>query len=237
MIAGDEPKTRRAAADSRVAKAPRRPSLLRLLVRAVAAGAVAAAAMFVLGFVWFAERIARDEVAIPGKADGIVALTGGAFRVTDAVDLLAAGRGHRLLITGVNPATNAHELARRVPAYERLFACCIDLDHSAMNTIGNAMETRRWSSSHGFRSLLVVTSNYHMPRALAELAHRLPEVELIPFPVVNEKRSVQVWWSSAATARLLVSEYVKYILAVVRMQIEPAADAIWAVAARAGAKS
>lgn len=237
MIVGDERKSRRAPDESRGKGAPRRPSLSRALVRAFGVAAIATAAMLVLGFVWFAERIAREEVAIHGKADGIVALTGGAFRITDAVDLLAAGRGHRLLITGVNPATNAHELARRVPAYERLFACCIDLDHSAVNTIGNAIEARRWSNDHGFRSLLVVTSNYHMPRALAELAHQLPAAELIPYPVVNEKRPVQGWWQSTGTARLLVSEYVKYILAIVRMQIEPATDAISAVAVRSGAKS
>jgi uncharacterized SAM-binding protein YcdF (DUF218 family) len=236
MIAGYERKSGRASRHDR-SGAPRRPSLLRALARAIAVGAVATAVVLVLGFVWFAERIPREEVPIHGQADGIVVLTGGAFRLSDAIDLLAAGRGRRLLITGVNPATNANELARRMPEYEKLFACCIDIDHSAVNTIGNAVETRRWSTEHGFRSLLVVTSNYHMPRALAELSHRLPAVELIAFPVVNEKRRLQPWWSNAPTARLLVSEYVKYIFAIVRMRLEPAADAISAVAAYGGARS
>ena len=121
------------------------------------------------------------EVALRRNADGIVVLTGGAFRISDALELLAAGRGQRLLITGVNPATRSREISRLVPEHQRWFACCVDLDHSAINTIGNAIETRRWAKARGFKSLIVVTSNFHMPRAMAELAHQLPDVTLVPY--------------------------------------------------------
>jgi len=63
---------------------------------------------------------------------------------------------------------------RRVPEHQRWFECCVDLDYTAVNTIGNAVETRRWALNHGFHSLVVVTSNYHMPRAMLELSHQLP---------------------------------------------------------------
>jgi uncharacterized SAM-binding protein YcdF (DUF218 family) len=196
-----------------------RSRLGRIAVALLALGA-AGAAGFALGFLWFVWRVPRHEVTLTAKADAIVALTGGASRVVDAVELLAAGHGKRLLITGVNRTTHSSELARRVPDYQRFFACCIDLDHSARNTIGNAVETRRWSERRGFRSLVVVTSSYHMPRAMAELAHRLPDVRLIPYPVVTERLS-EPWWSSAANARLLLFEYVKYLVAVTRIRFEP----------------
>ena len=101
-------------------------------------------------------------------------LTGGPSRITDAIDLLAAGRGRRLLITGVHPTTNLAEIARLVPETQRTFASSIDLDHEAINTVGNAIETKRWIRERGYRSVIVVTSNYHMPRAMAELAHQMP---------------------------------------------------------------
>jgi uncharacterized SAM-binding protein YcdF (DUF218 family) len=146
-----------------------------------------------------------------------VVLTGGAFRISDALELLAAGRGKRLLITGVNPSTRTVDVSRLVPEHRRLFACCVDLDHSAMNTIGNAIETRRWAEQRNFKSLIVVTSNFHMPRAMAELDHQLPGVTLVPFAVVSERVRVASWWENQATARLLFVEYLKYIVARARM--------------------
>jgi uncharacterized SAM-binding protein YcdF (DUF218 family) len=186
------------------------------------------------GFLWFLGRVPGGEVALTRNAEGIVVLTGGASRVVDAIELLAAGRGQRLLITGVNPATHSTELARLTPRYQRLFACCVDLDHSAVNTIGNAIETRRWTRARGFRSLLVVTSAYHMPRAMAELAHQLPDVTLIEFPVVTEQRRNEPWWSSLASAKLLVSEYLKFVVALARMHFAPAAEQPQMTATSAG---
>ncbi|MGZ3409779.1 MAG: YdcF family protein [Xanthobacteraceae bacterium] len=180
--------------------------------------AVAAA----VGFVWFVTRV-NDLAAVErnASADGVVVLTGGPDRIADAIDLLAAGRGKRLLITGVNPMTRMQELARQQPKYAPVFSCCVDIDHSATNTVGNAIETRRWAQPHNFRSLIVVTSSYHMPRAIAELSHQLPGVTLIPYPVVTERGRTEEWWMHATTARTLAIEYVKYVAAVVRTRLEP----------------
>jgi len=87
--------------------------------------------------------------------------------------------------------------------------------------VGNAQETKRWADRRSIRSLIVVTSNYHMPRAMAELARQLPDVDLIPFPVVTDNVRTDRWWDPA-TAKLLLTEYLKYIVAQVRMRLEPA---------------
>jgi uncharacterized SAM-binding protein YcdF (DUF218 family) len=187
---------------------------------AVSASALALAAM-AAGFVWFLWLVPTEEVALDRSADGIVVLTGGTSRVADALELLAEGRGKRLLITGVHPGTRYAEIARLSRSHEYLLACCVDLDHSAVNTVGNAIETRRWVVSRGFRSLIVVTSNYHMPRTMAELARQLPETTLIPFPVVADKQRAERWWANPLTTRLMISEYLKYIYAQLRMRLDP----------------
>jgi uncharacterized SAM-binding protein YcdF (DUF218 family) len=185
----------------------------------MAAGATAII-LLAVGFGWFIFNIAGDEVTLDTRADGIVALTGAAARIPDAIELLATDRGKRLLINGVHRATSSKEIARLTPLYSRYFTCCIDLDRSALNTFGNALETKRWARAHNFNSLIVVTSNWHMPRAMAELAHQLPDVTLIAYPVISEKVKTEPWWSSLDTARFLFAEYLKYVLALARMHLD-----------------
>jgi uncharacterized SAM-binding protein YcdF (DUF218 family) len=169
-----------------------------------------------LGFVWFLERLPIVEVTLDRDADGIVVLTGRASRISDAIELLATKRGKRLLITGVYPTTTAAAIARLVPEHQQWVTCCVDLDHSAVNTVGNAIQTRNWVKLNNIKSLIVVTSNYHMPRTMTELAHQLPDVDLIPFPIPAEKVPIESWWSGLAPAKLLFAEYLKYLRAVVR---------------------
>jgi uncharacterized SAM-binding protein YcdF (DUF218 family) len=191
----------------------------RGLWRLIMFGAFALAVAFVAGFLWFVGTVPTEEVSIDRPADGIVVLTGGASRIADAIELLAAGRGKRLLISGVHPATSSSEPARLSPTYGRWMACCVDLGHAAVNTTGNAVEIKRWVTDRGLHSVIVVTSNYHMPRSMAELRRRMPDVALVPFPVVTDKMRNEAWWSSPPTARLLFSEYLKYIVAQVRFHL------------------
>ena len=175
-----------------------------------------------LGFFAFLWLLPDEEVVLDRNADGIVVLTGGTSRVADALELLAAGRGKRLLISGVNPGTTTSDIAHQAAGYDKLLKCCVDLDYSAINTLGNAVETRRWAIDRGFHSLVIVTSSYHMPRALAEISHQLPDVTLIPFPVVSDRLRLEPWWSNGATTRLVLSEYFKYLYAHLRMRFDSA---------------
>jgi uncharacterized SAM-binding protein YcdF (DUF218 family) len=175
-----------------------------------------------LGFFAFLWLLPDEEVVLDRNADGIVVLTGGTSRVADALELLAAGRGKRLLISGVNPGTTTSDIAHQAAGYDKLLKCCVDLDYSAINTLGNAVETRRWAIDRGFHSLVIVTSSYHMPRALAEISHQLPDVTLIPFPVVSDRLRLEPWWSNGATTRLVLSEYFKDLYAHLRMRFDSA---------------
>jgi uncharacterized SAM-binding protein YcdF (DUF218 family) len=176
---------------------------------------------FALGFLSFVRTVAVEADAEGVAADGIVALTGGAERLADAVWLLERGRASRLLITGVNPATSGDELEKSVPRIAGFTACCVDIDRRATTTVGNAVETRRWVEDRGFRSVIVVTSGYHMPRALKELARALPDVTLIPYPVVTERLRSGAWWQDPDTVRVLVEEYVKYLIVSAKIRFVP----------------
>jgi uncharacterized SAM-binding protein YcdF (DUF218 family) len=189
---------------------------LKLVLKAV----LATTAVGVIGFFVFLNGLPITETKPSHDADGIVVLTGGSSRVSDAMELLSVGYGKRLLISGVHPTNGTLAIQRSLPDRQPLLGCCVDLDHSAINTRSNAVETRRWVRERGFHSLIVVTSNYHMPRAIVELSHAMPDVALIPFPVVGDKWNDEPWWTSGAAMRLLLLEYAKYVAAEVRVRLD-----------------
>ncbi|WP_245422278.1 YdcF family protein [Alsobacter soli] len=193
--------------------------MLRLARNLTITACLLAGCALVGGFMLFVQSLARSEPIPVNRVEGIVALTGGSERISDAVDLLARGKGDRLLITGVNGKTTKEEIARQRPDLRSVFDCCVDLDYQALNTVGNAVQTRNWARRHGFRRLLVVTSTYHMPRTLAELGHAMPEGEFLPHPVVADRLDLDGWWREPGTMKLLALEYVKFVAAVTRIGV------------------
>ena len=185
--------------------------------------AVAAFVAVVLGFpvfVWSLERTSSD----PGQADAIVALTGGEGRLQGALDLLDQGKGARLLISGVHADTTREELFDAVGGVPKRGACCVDLGRSAENTIGNAGETAEWVSQNGYRTVIVVTASYHMPRSLLELQAVLPDTRFVPYPVFPDEVHLGDWWHDPYTSGVLASEYLKFVAATVRVA---AASGLW----------
>lgn len=177
-------------------------------------GAVLALA---IGFVVFVDDIVAASPPSDPRAEGIVVLTGGSARIDGALRLLAEGRASRLLISGVNPAVGPAALAGTVDAdLDAVLACCVDLGHEALDTSGNASEAQQWAESRDFRSLIVVTSAYHMPRSLAELGAAMPNVELVPYPVSAPDMQLADWWHDPAAFGLLAREYGKYLLVAAR---------------------
>ena len=171
---------------------------------------------FTVGFLWFTSRVPPSEITLTGTTDGIVVLTGDSARISEAIELLANRRGKRLLISGAG--TTAAEISRLNPDFTRWIQCCVDFDR-ALNTLGNAIETRRWAERRRFRSLTVVTSDYHMPRAMAEITHQLPNTRLVAYPVISERLRAEHWWTSGPAMRVLLTEYVKYVIVRVRIRL------------------
>jgi len=174
-------------------------------------------AAWVAGLLAFANRVANSTPPPdPPEADAIVALTGAStIRLEAAEALLEEGLGRRLLISGVNrEATRKQVRATLVTgagtAARRTFDCCVDLGFKAENTLGNARETAPWVARHHYHTLIVVTADYHMPRALLELKAAMPGVALYPFPVATEAVDARRWWASPGDARRMVLEYCKY---------------------------
>jgi uncharacterized SAM-binding protein YcdF (DUF218 family) len=186
-------------------------TLTVMLATALWAGAV--------GFVVFAAFVMRTPVSAVAKADGIVVLTGGQSRIKEGARLLKDGYGQRMLISGVNMQTGERDLIRLSGLDRGSFDCCVDLGYTALNTTGNASETQTWANAHRYRSLIIVTSNYHMPRSLVELSRALPETRLIPHTVTPATFETEVWWLSPVTMRNLVAEYVKFLPSAARFAL------------------
>lgn len=154
-----------------------------------------------------------------GPVDGIVVLTGGSQRIDQAVRLLDEGIAGRLLISGVNPATTGSQIQRLTSAEPALFECCVDIGHDAIDTRGNANEAALWVQENGYRDVLVVTSNYHMPRSLMELQRVDGETRFIAYPVVSRNYGRFEWLSDPMVLNVLASEYGKFIIARFRHRV------------------
>ena len=174
-------------------------------------------AIYVAGFLLFVGSLpTRPSQKL--KADGIVALTGGDARLDAAVALLEGGTGKRLLITGVNKISSKDELKKLSNGGKR-FACCADIGYAAEDTYGNAEETAAWASRHHYKSLIVVTASYHMPRSLRLFRSLMPGVTLIAYPVEPAGVNMARWWHPG-TLHLLHNEYLKYVASFVMTAVD-----------------
>lgn len=180
------------------------------------------ALIWLVGLFAFAERVrSLSPAPEPERADAIVALTGpSAERVNAAIRLLEQDKGERVLISGVNPEVRREELRALTPGSNRLFNCCVDLGFEAETTTGNAAEIAAWTRSKGYDSLIVVTSDYHMPRSLMEIRSAAPGVELTPYAVETPSLDNSRWWRAAVTARRMTLEYMKYLAVMVRVTLD-----------------
>jgi uncharacterized SAM-binding protein YcdF (DUF218 family) len=176
------------------------------------------AMIWAVGLLAFAARVERSTPADePEPADAIVALTGNAtMRITSAVKLLELGKGPRLLVSGVNPEVTRAEMQSVSKATRGLYDCCVDLGFQAPDTKGNARETAGWAKKFRYRRLIVVTADYHMPRALLELRGAMPKAQFVPYPVKTAELDASAWWKTSHRARRMILEYCKYLAVLAR---------------------
>jgi uncharacterized SAM-binding protein YcdF (DUF218 family) len=159
-------------------------------------------------FIYFAYAVYSSERPPSTQADAIVALSGDPERIRAAVNILANGYGRRLLIAGLD---NSDEIAALYPGHRALFDCCIDIDPRSGRTIDDVAIVRRWAFEARPRSLIVVTSNYHIPRALLEVRRALPELHIEPFGVSTGFIDISKPWRRPKAVNLLVREYFKFM--------------------------
>ena len=174
-------------------------------------------AIYIAGFLTFIALLPTRPSG-PLKADAIVALTGGDARLGTAVALFEGGTGKRLLITGVNKELTKDAL-KRLAHGERRFDCCADIGYAAEDTYGNAEEAAAWARAHHYRSLIVVTAGYHMPRTVRLFRSLMPTVKLVQYPVEPEGVRRAAWWHPGML-HLLHNEFLKYLASFVMTAVD-----------------
>lgn len=188
-------------------------------VRLVASAAALAVTAYAIGLLVFTETLARTTPDTLPEVDAVVVLTGAPGRISAAFELLEGGAGERLLISGVDPKVADDALPAYLDASSPKFACCVDLGREATTTISNAVETSGWAEEKGYERLIVVTSSYHLPRALLELRRAMPEKTLIGYPTFQKGVPLDNWWLYPGTTKLLVGEYTKYLVALTHLHV------------------
>ncbi len=162
--------------------------------------------IWVVGFILFYKATQNRDLSDPHEiTDGMVVLTGGPGRIEEALKLMEAHKAKRLLISGVHPDVIAKTLQTLTGHDKNLFDCCIDIDHKALDTAGNAIESAAWAKEHNIKSLTIVTANYHMPRSMIEFRRHHSDIILMPHPVASD-----------VSLRYLLFEYHKYLYAILK---------------------
>jgi uncharacterized SAM-binding protein YcdF (DUF218 family) len=139
-----------------------------------------------------------------------------------ALRLLSAGAANRLLVSGAGEKTDVSDLAHLSGLDPAPLSQKITLGHAARTTRGNALETASWAQAEKVRTLLVVTTWFHMPRALVELRRAMPGLTLLPYPVGQLRAEELI---NAGALRRLIGEYHKYLAALSGLTASPMAVA------------
>ena len=170
------------------------------------------------GFVWYAGEITK---ATPGpdspldetRADAVVVLTGTQDRLGVGFELLTQGHAQRMFISGVYRGVDVQQILRTLRRSPREAENAISLGYGADDTVGNARETAEWMTKENLSSLILVTSNFHMPRALLEFHAAMPDVIIVPHATASPSFKIEAWWRWPGTIRLIASEWTKYVAA------------------------
>jgi len=157
-----------------------------------------------LGFLLFWVRLPAPYENSQLTADAVVVLTGGPGRLEKGIQLLSDDRAKKMLLSGVHRDVLSRELSALTGAEQAIFDCCITLDYAAANTLENAVETAKWTSNNNVRSLILVTADYHIQRSVVLFRKSMPNVTVIPFPVLSQM-----------TIFKLAKEYNKYLATLV----------------------
>lgn len=170
---------------------------------------------WLIGLIWFISIIPDKLEDKDTVTNSIVVLTGGKNRLLTGFKLLEENKAEKLLISGVDEKANMADLKQIYNKYTseemKSYEDRITLGHYATNTYSNALETALWMKANKFKSLRLVTSNYHLPRSLIEFQSAMPDIKIIPHPVFTDNFELNKWWLFPMTVKLIMLEYNKYL--------------------------
>lgn len=146
---------------------------------------------WMLGFLWFAWFLPQPAPA-GTRTDGVVVLTGGGGRIPRALDVLAAGKADRLLVSGVDRQVRPAEFAAEYKVSRRALACCITLGFDSVDTRSNAREATAWIARNHIHSARLVTTDWHMRRATFDLWVSAPRGVTIVRDAVPSRPSLRI---------------------------------------------
>ena len=172
------------------------------------------------GLLNFLQKIPERMKNKNPTSDAIVVLTGGSDRLKKGLQLLTKKKAKKLFVSGVYRGNDVQRLLQVQKYKPTEILCCISLGYAATSTASNAIETADWIKQNKFTSIILVTANYHMPRSLMLFRHKMPEIKITPHPVFPTQFEPARWWTRPRTTSLIISEYLKYLVASTELWFE-----------------
>jgi len=156
--------------------------------------------LWLLGFMAFGIFLPKPVGA--WKSDAVIVYTGGEGRIDRGIEALRKGWSSHLLVAGVDRDVKPGEFRAEYRVPSKLMRCCVTLDHESYDTVTNAREASDWLADRGYKSVRLITSDWHMRRAAFELGQVKPDDVVVVADAVH----------TAPSMRILVLEYHKYVL-------------------------
>ena len=197
--------------------------MLRSIIKAICIVLISSIlTYFLIGLIEYKNKILSNITYISNKSSNIVILTGGTNRIKDGLKIVnkfekSSTFNSKILVSGTGKGFTKMSLAKNIDFDFNLIECCIELDSISTNTYSNAFETLKWVKKNNISEFILITSNYHMPRAFLEFKYRMPYLKISTYPITPKKHNIKNWLGSFQTFSLVLSEYCKFLVANVRI--------------------
>ena len=182
---------------------------------------------FFIGLNEYKKKILSADKYTSENSSNIVILTGGSNRIKDGFKIIdkfdkTTKFPPQILVSGTGKGFTKLSLKKKLnfDSGFNLIECCIKLDNISTNTYSNASETLKWTKKNNIKEFILITSNYHMPRAFLEFENRMPNLKIFTYPITPKKHKINEWLSSYETFSLILSEYFKFLVAHLRIKIQ-----------------
>ena len=182
---------------------------------------------FFIGLKEYKKKILSTNKYTGNNISNIVILTGGSNRIKKGLKLINkfdknSKFNPKILVSGTGKGFTKFSLEKKLnfDFGFNLIECCIELDNISTNTYSNAIETMKWTKKNNIREFILITSNYHMPRAYLEFQNRMPNLKIYIYPITPKKHKIKEWLSSSHTFSLIFSEYFKFLVANLRVKFQ-----------------